>query len=334
MICTQNSHQLYAFFYVGKMENLKNPERILIIKLGALGDVMMAEGIMRCIRRHYSKSHITLMTEPLYARFMKKAPHFDEVFSYKRVPRWHFTSQRIVKKRLKSGNYNLVIDLQNSSHSRRFQSWLPASFISSTSKYADIRYHRDASRALASREYLREQAETIGVSMSGGYLSDLTWAAEDVSSILSQHEIKNGFALLVAGSAARHPQKRWHGFAELVEELAERNIQAVTAPGPDEHDLCASLPATMLMDGDNFLSLGQLVGLASHCGFVVGNDTGPTHMLAAANTNGVALFGSNHSPASNTGIGEVYEVVEKPIMTEISVKEVLAAIDRFYVNSV
>ncbi|MFL2945999.1 MAG: glycosyltransferase family 9 protein [Parvibaculales bacterium] len=310
------------------MEIFENPKRILIIKLGALGDVMMAEGVMRCIRQHYPKAHITLMTEPLYARFMNKAPHFDEVLPYKRVPRWHFASQRAVKTRLKSGNYDLVIDLQNSSHSRRFQSWLQDAFISSTSKYADIRYHRDASRNLASREYLREQVETIGVDMSAGYFSDLTWAAEDVSHVLAQHKIKNAFALLVAGSAARHPQKRWPGFPALVEELAARNIQAVTAPGPDEHDLCAGLPAIMLMDGDKFLTLGQLVGLASHCEFVVGNDTGPTHMLAAAHTKGVALFGSNHSPAANTGIGEIYQIVEKPTVKDISVPEVLAAIDR------
>ena len=310
------------------MEIFENPKRILIIKLGALGDVMMAEGVMRCIRQHYPKAHITLMTEPLYARFMTKAPHFDEVLPYKRVPRWHFASQRAVKTRLKSGNYDLVIDLQNSSHSRRFQSWLQDAFISSTSKYADIRYHRDASRNLASREYLREQVETIGVDMSAGYFSDLTWAAEDVSHVLAQHKIKNAFALLVAGSAARHPQKRWPGFPALVEELAARNIQAVTAPGPDEHDLCAGLPAIMLMDGDKFLTLGQLVGLASHCEFVVGNDTGPTHMLAAAHTKGVALFGSNHSPAANTGIGEIYQIVEKSTVKDISVPEVLAAIDR------
>ena len=310
------------------MKILDNPKRILIIKLGALGDVIMAEGVMKCIRWHYPKARITLLTEPLYAQFMEKAPHFDEVLPCKRAPGWHFASQRVIKSRLKSGNYDLIIDLQNSSHSRRFQSWLKEAFISSTSKHADIKYHRDASRGLASREYLREQVETIGVNTSGGYFSDLTWAAEDISHVLTQHKIKNGFALLVAGSAARHPQKRWHGFPALIEELAARNIQAVTAPGPDEHDLCAGLPAIMLMDGDKFLTLGQLVGLASHCEFVVGNDTGPTHMLAAAHTKGVALFGTNHSPAANTGIGEIYQIVEKPTVKDISVAEVLAAIDR------
>lgn len=310
------------------MEIIENPKRILIIKLGALGDVIMAEGVMRCIRQHYPKARITLMTEPLYARFMNKAPHFDEVLPYKRVARWHLASRRAVKTRLKSENYDLVIDLQNSSHSRRFQSWLKDAFISSTSKYANIRYHRDASRNLPSREYLREQVETVGVDMSAGYFSDLTWAAEDVSHVLAQHKIKNSFALVVAGSAARHPQKRWPGYSALIEELAARNIQAVTAPGPDEHDLCAGLPAIMLMDGDKFLTLSQLVGLASHCEFVVGNDTGPTHMLAAAHSKGVALFGSNHSPAANTGISEIYQVIEKPTVKDISVQEVLTAIDR------
>ncbi len=310
------------------MKILEYPKRILIIKLGALGDVMMAEGVMRCIRLHYPKAHITLITEPPYALFMKKAPHFDEVLAYKRVSSWHFASQRAIKALLKSKDYDLVIDLQNSSHSRRLQSVLQDAFISSTSKYADIRYYRDASRGLASREYLREQVETIGVDMSAGYLSDLTWAAEDVSDVLAQHKVKNGFALLVPGSAARHPQKRWRGFPALIGELAARNIQAVTAPGPDEHDLCASLPAIMLMDGDKFLTLSQLVGLAIHCGFVVGNDTGPTHMLAAAATKGVALFGSNYSPAINTGIGEFYQVIEKSTVKDISISEVLAEIDQ------
>ena len=102
---------------------------------------MMAEVVMGCIRQHYAKAHISLMTEPLYAWLKNKAPYFDDVFPYKRVPRWHFASHHAVNARLKSGNYDLMIDPQNSSHSRRFQSWLQDISISTTSKYGDIRYH-------------------------------------------------------------------------------------------------------------------------------------------------------------------------------------------------
>ena len=45
--------------------------------------------------------------------------------------------------------------------------------------------------------------------------------------------------------------KRW--FPELMGELAARKIR-LCARRADEHDLCASLPATMLMDGDKFLT--------------------------------------------------------------------------------
>ncbi len=316
------------------MKNLKDPKKILIIKLGALGDVIMAEGIMRCVRKHYQKAKISLITEPLYARFMQKAPHLDEVISYKRVPRWHFFSQLATKSQLKLADYDLVIDLQNSSHSIRLQSWLQNAFISSTSKYADIKYPRDPLRGLASREYLREQVETLGVDVSQGYFSDLDWASENVREVLSRQKIENGFALLIVGSSARHLQKRWRGFPALIEELATRNIQSVIAPGPDEIGIVQDLGATVLMDGDKFLTLNQLVGLANHCSFVVGNDTGPTHMMAAANTKGVALFGSNHSPAVNTGIADFYEVIEKPVLNDISLAEVMTAIEGIQLNSV
>lgn len=316
------------------MTNLTKVERLLIIKLGALGDVMMAEGVMRCVRAHFKNAHITLLTEPLYARFMAKAPHFDEIIAHKRVPRWQFAAMRSLKNSLNANDYDLVIDLQNSSYSKRLYGALAEATMCATAEKADIRYRRDNDLCLPSREYLRQQVEMLGVDMSAGHFSDLQWAADDVSRVMKDFNLEDGFVLLIAGSAARHPGKRWQLFPQLIAALAERNITAVTAPGPDEADLCANLPAPMLMDGDKFLTLNQVVGLARHCGMVIGNDTGPTHMMAAAGTKGVALFGSNHSPEWNTGIGELYEVVEKPLLSDITVDEVLASMDRAQSNSV
>lgn len=316
------------------MFDVENCKNILVIKLGALGDVMMSEGVMRCIRQAYPNAKITLMTEPLYARFMTDAPHFDEIIPHKRVGRLAFGEFRKLKKQLQSAGYDLVIDLQNSNYSKKIFSWLPGSKISSTAKNVDYRYVQDKSRQLPLREYLRQQVEMLGVDMSAGHFPNLEWAAADVSHILENTRIEDGFVLLNAGSAARHPGKRWHLFPQLIAALAERNITAVTAPGPDEADLCANLPAPMLMDGDKFLTLNQVVGLARHCGMVIGNDTGPTHMMAAAGTKGVALFGSDYSPAWQTGVADIYEVVEKPLLSDITVDEVLAAMDRAQSNSV
>ncbi len=309
------------------MELPKSPKKILIIKLGALGDVIMAEGCIRCVRQHYPEAHISLITEPLYGRLMSASPHIDEIIAYKRLSRWHWKHLRETKKTLVGKGFDMVIDFQNSSHSRRFQSWLRSAFISSTSSKADIRYERDGRRKIASRDFLAEQLETLNIDISQGYLSDISWAKHEVAPILEKAGVADGFALLVPGSAARHPQKRWPYFHQLADALMARGISCVTAPGPDEIDLCRDLPAHMLMDDDKPLTFNQLIGLAQHCGFVVGNDTGPTHLLAAAKTRGVALFGG-HSPASNTGVDQIYEIVEKPELTEVSVEDVLAAIDR------
>ena len=51
------------------MEIFKDPKRILIIKLG-IGGVMMAEGVMRCIRQHYPDAHY-----PATDRFMRGLWH-------------------------------------------------------------------------------------------------------------------------------------------------------------------------------------------------------------------------------------------------------------------
>lgn len=315
--------------------NFINPERILIIKLGAMGDVIMAEGIMRCIRQHYRNAHITLMTEPLYARFMKKCPHIDAFLPYTRAPRWHLGALLDIKEKLVKGNFDLVIDLQNSSRSRQFQSWLKNSAgISSHSKYAHKRYIPDRARHLAIRDYLREQIEMIGVDTSAGVLPNLRWAAASVDHLLEREQIKDGFVLLIPGSAARHPLKRWRGYADLIEELKKQNIVTVTAPGPDELELCASLPAKMLLENGASLTFNQLVGLSSHCRWVVGNDTGPTHLMAACQTRGIGLFGSNNSPAASTGISAVYEVIEKPLIKYITVDDVMAAVARLQSNSV
>ena len=301
-------------------------KKILIIKLGALGDVVMAEGCMRCVRQHYPDAHISLITEPIYLHLMKASPHLDEVLPYKRMSRWNFNYLRETKKMLLAKGFDMVIDMQNSSHSRRFQKWLGSAFISSTSSHASVRYDRDPSRRLPSRDYLAEQLGSIGIDLSVGYHSDISWAAHDVVPILQNAGVGDGFAFLIPGSAARHSIKRWPYYYELAKMLAAHGISSVTAPGPDEFDLCCNLPATMLLDDKKSLTFNQMIGLSQHCRFVIGNDTGPTHLMSAARTKGVAVFGG-HSPAWNTGIDEVYHVLEKPKLQDITVSEVMELID-------
>ena len=282
---------------------------------------------MRCIRASFPEAHITLMTDPLYARFMSKSVHIDDFFQYRRQSRLNLLKQWRLKKSLQAEGFDMVFDLQNSDRSGQYHGWLKPAFICGRSRHATAGYTPDFSRKLSAVDYLAEQVALAGVDVSAEYRADVSWAADDVEAVMQQAGVKPGFVLLIPGASAKHPQKRWPYYAALSQALTARGLQTVTAPGPDEIDLCASLPATALFDNGKPLTFNQLVVLSAHCALVVGNDTGPTHLMAASNTQGVALFGGL-SPAHNTGVSAVYQVLEKPDIADISLDEVLAKIDQ------
>ncbi|MGH6995954.1 MAG: glycosyltransferase family 9 protein, partial [Stellaceae bacterium] len=62
-------------------------ERILVIKLGALGDFVQAMGPAAAIRAHHPRARIMLLTTPAYAELGRRAPYFDDVWSDER-PGW------------------------------------------------------------------------------------------------------------------------------------------------------------------------------------------------------------------------------------------------------
>ena len=67
--------------------------RILVIKLGALGDVVLAMGPFAAIRRHHPRAHIVLLTGAAYADFLRPSGWFDEIWTDDRprlycVNRW------------------------------------------------------------------------------------------------------------------------------------------------------------------------------------------------------------------------------------------------------
>ena len=53
---------------------------ILVVKLGALGDVIQALGSFAAIRRHHADAHITLLTAAAFADFLRGSGYFDDVW--------------------------------------------------------------------------------------------------------------------------------------------------------------------------------------------------------------------------------------------------------------
>jgi len=93
-------------------------QRILVIKLGALGDFAHAFRAFAAIRVHHVTDHITLLTTAPFRDVAEIAPWFDAVQIDPRAPWWNFsTISRTVRM---VGCFDFVYDLQNSRRTRRY----------------------------------------------------------------------------------------------------------------------------------------------------------------------------------------------------------------------
>ena len=56
---------------------MAEPHRILVVKLGAFGNVVLSLGPFAAIRRHHAGAHITLLTTAPFADWLARSPWFD-----------------------------------------------------------------------------------------------------------------------------------------------------------------------------------------------------------------------------------------------------------------
>jgi len=89
---------------------LTNPERILIILNGAIGDVVRALPLLGRIRRGFSGAHIAWAIEPKSAPILEGHPWLDQTILYdRRHAPWSFAP---FLKRVRDGRFDIAIDLQ------------------------------------------------------------------------------------------------------------------------------------------------------------------------------------------------------------------------------
>jgi len=92
-------------------------EKILVIKLSALGDFVLALAAMKKIRLAHPKAHITLLTTAPFEALAKASPYFNAVVTDGRPE--GFAQWMALRSRLRAAGYARVYDLQTSAHSNR-----------------------------------------------------------------------------------------------------------------------------------------------------------------------------------------------------------------------
>jgi len=318
--------------------------RILVIKLSALGDFVLAMGAMKAVRKHHPSAHITLLTTPPFERFAKASPYFDSIETDGRPG--DIRATRALLRRIRKADFDMIYDFQTSGRTANYFKALnlpgraPPLWSGHVSGCAFL--HDNPRRgSMHSIDRLAEQLTVSGVGPESGWtpetlpMPDLSWirgAFNDPPRLRPAFfNLTLPYMLLIPGASAHRSAKRWpeERYSELAGRVADAGILPVliggTAEGKIAHAIAKAEPRVKnIVTRTDFF---QIATLAEQATFVVGNDTGPMHMATLAGAPGVALFATNESdPDKAAPRGSTVMIVHGRTLAEVSTDDVWRAV--------
>ena len=307
------------------MKTCKKIHRVLVIKLGAMGDMVQATGPFQAIRDHHSDAHIALLTTRAYKEFADSGKWFDEVLIDKR-PTWHeWRSWTKLILKIRQKKYNRIYDLQTSDRTaiifhllRLFYKvdWCGAALGCS-------HYHDNPKRDLM--HTLERQAEQLSLA------SVTNVPPPNLNNIRSDGQkfnLPEPYVLIAPGGSSHRPEKRWpkKNYAKLAKRLFSKGITPVVIGGSAEKQIGSEITAYCpeAKDLTTKTSMIDIIGLSRRASGSVGNDTGPMHIIGATGTPTLVLFSHSSDPAVCGQRGEDVKILRFQSLEDLSVDEVEA----------
>ena len=314
---------------------MKPAPSILVIKLSALGDFVMAFPAFARIRAAHPDARITLLTTPPFEGLARLSPYFDAVDTGGR-PGGPGEWLRLVG-RLRRARFERVYDLQaNDRTNLLFQALRPSPPAWSGAATGCSLPHRNPARAsMHPLERHAQQLADAGIWPDAPH-APLSAPPPDISWILDRTATRprpgakpaRPSALLVPGSSAQHPEKRWppDHYGRLALGLEAAGFDVLIIGGLQEGALARGIQrlAPRARDRTGRTDFAQIAGFGARAAVAIGNDTGPVHLIAAAGAPTIVLFSSASSPALSAPRGHV-TVFQAPDVKDIAVDTVLAS---------
>ena len=291
------------------------PRKILVIRLSALGDVVLTTPAVRLLSQKYPDAEIHWLTEAPYVSMLSEIPGIRPLGYDKRGTDSGFRGLLNLRKRLKAQNYDLVVDLQNKPKT---------AFLRTAGKRAVAFRKRTFTESLASlfgrgallkgphsAQALAEALFPLGIVLPDDessraqalmpklFVSGAMDAEADSQGIPCRAAASSPGAKPLVGLApgARWETKRWPGenFAALAKKFEEKGAQILLIGARGDRDEFDRIRGILDNPENCFdtaeLSVGGLCGAVSRCSLVISGDSGPAHIAAAFGIPTLAIFG-------------------------------------------
>lgn len=319
-------------------ESSSNIERLLIVRLSAMGDVIHTLPAAQAVREKFPEAMIGWVIEERWAELLcapgtplrgprsAQRPLVDWVHPVNltgwRKPLFTLsTLQQIARvwNDVRSARYDVAVDLQGAIRSAVLARWSGARVVYGAAEPrespASLWYTR---RAVARGTHVVEQTLSVAEAVTTSELRvpriELPFdplTEESISQDLAQHGLGE-YAILNPGAgwgAKRWPAQR---YGEVARQLAKDGLRCLVNFGPGEEELFQEVNAASGgVVRPTKASITALIALTRRARLFLGGDTGPMHLAAALRVPVVAIFGPT-DPARNGPYGTRSIVLRNP----------------------
>ena len=304
-----------------------SPQRLLVIKHGALGDIVQGFGAFASLRAGYTDAHIALLTTAPFVELADMMPWFDEVLIDRRAGVLHLQESLRVRKLIRD-NWDTIVDLQCSHRTARYFQFFARPNTRWIGTAAGCSDPCPDFTGVNNHQRMRIAAEIAGGTEAG---DGMGWLIDNVAPRPVKGAAKP-YAVLVPGCSLAKPQKRWpaENYAALTRRFIDNNISVVltgTAADKDVVDMVQSLaPGAINLCGQT--SIADLARLTASAEFVVGNDTGPVFLAAATGAPTIMVLGPDTNAEMSAPTGLRCDWVRAAPISKVSIDDVVDALQR------
>jgi len=281
-------------------------KKILVLKWGGMGDVILASGIIEDIFISFPKARIDINTLPQWKNIFKNDSRINKIWGFNNNKGLaSFSHMYKWLKEAINGDYDLIIDLQTNDRTRIYLTFLK--LINKSPKYvlgnhAVIPYSvmpKTKVKTVHPFQMMQRTINSIGIK-SNRIFPKIYTSKNDVhlaKKLLKKNSLdKDDFIVLICGSNKEGKLKRWgiENFIEL-SYLIEKNLKykSVLVGGADDASECKSISKgnKNTINICNQTDLPVLSEIFRNAKFIVANDTGTAHLAASTKTPMLVITG-------------------------------------------
>ena len=277
-------------------------ERILLIRLSSLGDIVLTTPAIRAVRAHFPDAYIAMLVAKQSAEIPRENPHLNEIITFDRLAKNKDTGEMLrVMRQLRTRKFTLTIDLQRKFRTEMLMSFSGAAERIGKGRFSTVRVPEQGNKHATAHYF--DLLHAAGIPAEDQRLelflseSERLEAAQRFDAAgVNDRQLKVG---LFPGAGWKLREWMPERFAAIGDKLVQHfNANVLIFGGPKEAELVQTVANLMNAQAIPFagnLGVRQLAACLEKCDLFLTNDTGPMHIAAAVGTPTVSLFGpGNH----------------------------------------